>query len=88
MQVIKGKAIIKGDQQSQSIAGASILAKVYRDRLMVDYDQAYPQYGFAKHKGYATQEHRDNILKFGPCAIHRKSFLTRILHQEEKLNLQ
>lgn len=88
MQVIEGRAIIKGDQQSQSIAGASILAKVHRDRLMIDYDKAYPQYGFARHKGYATQQHRDNILKYGPCAIHRKSFLSRILNKEDILNLQ
>ncbi len=88
LKVIKGQAFIKGDQQSQSIAGASILAKVYRDRLMINYDKAYPQYGFAKHKGYATQEHRENILKFGPCAIHRKSFLTRIINQEQVFKLQ
>lgn len=88
MQAIKGRAIIKGDQKSQSIAGASILAKVYRDRLMIDYDKAYPQYGFANHKGYGTQAHRDNIFKYGPCAIHRKSFLSRILNREDVLNLQ
>lgn len=87
LKVIEGRAIIKGDQQSQSIAGASILAKVHRDQLMINYDRAYPQYGFAKHKGYATQVHRENLLKYGPCAIHRKSFLTRILNQEEIFNL-
>lgn len=88
LKLIKGRAIIKGDQRSQSIAGASILAKVHRDRLMINFDRVYPQYGFAKHKGYATQVHRENILKYGPCAIHRKSFLTRILNQEEVFNLQ
>jgi ribonuclease HII len=88
MQAIEGRAIIKGDQKSQSIAGASILAKVHRDRLMIDYDNAYPQYGFARHKGYATQEHRNNILKYGPCALHRKSFLSRIINKEDVLNLQ
>lgn len=88
LKVIKGQAVIKGDQQSQSIAGASILAKVYRDRLMINYDKAYPKYGFAKHKGYATREHRENILKFGICAIHRKSFLTRIINQEPIFKFQ
>ena len=86
MQAIKGSAIIKGDQKSQSIAGASILAKVYRDRLMINYDKYYPQYGFAKHKGYATREHRERILKYGPCDIHRKSFLSNILHSEATFN--
>ncbi|MBN1408147.1 MAG: ribonuclease HII [Calditrichaceae bacterium] len=88
MRVIEGRAIIKGDQKSQSIAGASILAKVHRDRLMTDYDKAYPQYGFARHKGYATKEHRENILKYGPCSIHRKSFLSKIFNREDVLNLQ
>ena len=85
-QTIPGKPIVKGDQQSQSIAGASILAKVYRDRLMINYDKYYPQYGFAKHKGYATREHRERILKYGPCDIHRKSFLSNILHSEATFN--
>jgi ribonuclease HII len=82
---IIGKAFIKGDRKSQCIAGASILAKVYRDRLMRNYDVIYPQYGFAKHKGYATQVHRENILKYGPCDIHRKSFLNKLLHFEKSL---
>jgi ribonuclease HII len=85
---INGKAIIGGDHKSQCIAGASILAKVYRDRLMRDYDQIYPKYGFARHKGYATHDHRDKILDYGPCIIHRKSFLNRILPLEKSLNLQ
>jgi ribonuclease HII len=66
--------IVKGDSQSASIAAASILAKVTRDRIMRQYDQEYPQYGFAGHKGYATPEHLAAIEQYGPCAIHRKSF--------------
>ena len=66
--------IIKGDAKSKSIACASILAKVTRDRIMRSYDKMYPGYGFIKHKGYPTKEHRDILKKFGPCLIHRKSF--------------
>lgn len=68
--------IIKGDCKSDSIASASILAKVTRDRIMVLYDKAYPQYGFCQHKGYATNKHRRALRKFGPCLIHRKTFLS------------
>jgi ribonuclease HII len=64
----------KGDGINFSIASASILAKVYRDRLMTELDTAYPGYGFASHKGYATQEHQNAIRELGPCPIHRKSF--------------
>lgn len=64
----------KGDARSLSIAGASVIAKVWRDRFMVTVDQKYPQYGFAKHKGYPTQQHRDAITKYGPCELHRSSF--------------
>ena len=66
--------IVKGDAQSASIAAASILAKVTRDRIMLALDEIYPQYGFREHKGYGTPEHLAAIEKFGPCAIHRKSF--------------
>ena len=66
--------IVKGDRRSQSIAAASIIAKVTRDRLMVAYDAQYPGYGFAKHKGYGTGEHLDAIRRLGPCPIHRRSF--------------
>jgi len=66
--------LVKGDSRSYSIAAASILAKVTRDRLMTEYDQQYPQYGFAQHKGYATQSHLDAIECFGFCDIHRRSF--------------
>ena len=68
-------SIIKGDAKSVSIAAASILAKVTRDRIMVSYDDIYPEYGFAKHKGYGTKQHSDAIRAYGPCPIHRKSFL-------------
>lgn len=68
------QSIIHGDAKSASIAAASIIAKVTRDRLMVKYDAAYPQYGFAVHKGYLTQRHLDAIRQYGPCPIHRRSF--------------
>lgn len=68
------KAIIKGDALSASIAAASIIAKVKRDRLMDEYDKKYPGYGFARHKGYGTQEHIAAIKKYGICPIHRRSF--------------
>ena len=68
------KNIIKGDSASISIAAASIIAKVYRDHLMVEYDKIYPEYGFAQHKGYGTKEHYDALRKYGPSPIHRKSF--------------
>ena len=68
--------IIKGDAKSQTIAAASILAKVSRDRLMKELDKQYPQYNFAKHKGYGTQEHMQAIRTYGTCEIHRQSFMT------------
>ena len=72
-------AIVKGDALSQSIAAASILAKVSRDRLMLELAKKYPQYHFEKHKGYGTKVHRDALLEYGPCEIHRPSFLKKIL---------
>ncbi len=66
--------IIRGDSKSKSIASASILAKVTRDRMMVSYDKVYPQYGFLRHKGYPTKAHRDALERFGPSLIHRASF--------------
>ena len=71
---IPQKSIIKGDQKSASIAAASIIAKVTRDRIMCDYHKLYSDYGFNKHKGYATKEHLSALRKFGPSPIHRKSF--------------
>lgn len=67
-------SIIKGDAKSISIAGASILAKVTRDRLMEAYALEYPEYGFEKHKGYVTKAHKEALGKYGVCPIHRKSF--------------
>ena len=64
---IPAECIVKGDANSMSIAAASILAKVARDRLCLKYDELYPKYGFAKHKGYGTKLHREMILKYGPC---------------------
>jgi ribonuclease HII len=66
--------IVDGDALCFSIAAAAIVAKVTRDRIMVDYDAAYPGYGFARHKGYSTEEHREAIYRLGYCEIHRRSF--------------
>ena len=71
---LPGEFIIKGDSKSVSIAAASIIAKVTRDRIMDEFDRIYPAYGFAKHKGYPTQEHYQALQRFGPCEIHRRSF--------------
>jgi ribonuclease HII len=68
------KSIIKGDQKVFSIAAASIIAKVTRDRIMQKYHKKYPQYGFGEHKGYGTKAHFASLEKFGPCIIHRKTF--------------
>lgn len=76
---IPAAAIVKGDAKSMSIAAASILAKVSRDRLLMEYDKKYPEYQFAKHKGYGTKLHTDLIKEFGPSEIHRLSFLKNIL---------
>jgi ribonuclease HII len=67
-------AVIKGDGRHQSIAAASIIAKVTRDRIMTRFDRIYPAYGFAGHKGYPTAEHRAIVQRIGPCPIHRRSF--------------
>ena len=72
-------SIIKGDSKSYSIAAASILAKVHRDTYMLQMDELYPQYGFARNKGYGTAEHIEALRKHGPCPIHRKSFIKKIL---------
>ena len=77
---IPAECVVKGDANSMSIAAASILAKVTRDRLCAEYETEYPQYGFAKHKGYGTKLHREMILKYGPCKIHRMSFLKNLLN--------
>jgi ribonuclease HII len=76
---INQKAIIKGDSKSISIAAASILAKVERDKIMKEYHKIYPQYNFEKNKGYGTKEHIEALKKYGPCPIHRKTFIEKIL---------
>lgn len=68
------RAIVKGDGRSLSIAAASVLAKVTRDRMMTEADASYPQYGFAKHKGYGTKAHMEALRRHGPCPLHRRSF--------------
>lgn len=73
------ETIVKGDSKSMSVAAASVLAKVTRDRLMLEYDKKYPVYNFKKHKGYGTKEHTELIKQYGPCEIHRLSFLKNIL---------
>lgn len=72
---IKQVSIVKGDSKSLSIAAASIIAKVTRDRIMAEYDIKYPEYGFAQNKGYGSREHIEAIKKHGPCPIHRRSFI-------------
>lgn len=76
---VKLKSIIKGDATSYNIAAASILAKVTRDRIMREMDALYPEYGFAKHKGYGTKEHIDALIKYGPCPIHRMTFIKNFI---------
>lgn len=78
---IKVETIVKGDANSASIAAASILAKVSRDRLMLDFAEKYPEYHFEKHKGYGTKLHYEMIEKYGICEIHRKSFLKKVLNK-------
>ena len=72
------QTVVKGDSKSASIAAASILAKVSRDRYMVEMDGVYPQYGFAQHKGYPTKLHYQRLRQYGPCPIHRRSFLKKL----------
>lgn len=76
---IPQEKIIKGDAKSLSIAAASVIAKVTRDRMMKAYHELFPEYGFDKHKGYGSKEHIEMIQKIGPCAIHRRSFLTHFI---------
>ena len=73
------RSIIKGDAKEYSIAAASIIAKVTRDRMMYEYDKIYPQYGFAGHKGYGTAKHIAAIKENGPCIIHRKTFIKNFM---------
>lgn len=75
----KQVGIVKGDAKSVSIAAASILAKVTRDHMMVELDEAYPEYGFAQHKGYGSAAHIEALKKYGPCPIHRESFIQKFI---------
>lgn len=79
-------AIVNGDALMKVIAAASIIAKVTRDRMMLEYDRTYPQYGFAQHKGYGTKVHMIALRKFGPCPIHRLSFRPVFLSIPENVN--
>lgn len=73
--------IIKGDAKSITIGAASIIAKVTRDRMMAEYAAIFPEYGFEKHKGYGTAEHTNALKEFGPCPIHRRSFIKNIIKE-------
>ena len=81
---VKTEAIVKGDAKSYNIGAASIIAKVFRDRLMEEYDEKYPEYGFKKNKGYGTKAHIDAIKEKGICPIHRKTFTKNFSAEEEK----
>lgn len=85
---LKGNPLVKGDSISVSIACASVLAKVYRDNLMIKLAQKYPLYGFENHKGYAAKTHIDAIREYGPCPLHRKKFIRNIQQENaEQLSL-
>lgn len=77
------RCIVGGDGKCADIAAASILAKVSRDRLMLLYDRQFPQYGFARHKGYGTREHYEALRKFGACSLHRMSFLKKFFAEDD-----
>lgn len=81
---IPNETVLKGDSRVASIAAASILAKVSRDRLMLEYEEKYPRYGFAKHKGYGTKQHTEALLEHGFCEIHRLSFLKKLYGEDSK----
>jgi ribonuclease HII len=74
--------LVRGDQRSATVAAASIIAKVARDRIMTEADREYPQYGFSRHKGYATLEHLAALLMHGPCPLHRRTFNGVVLQQD------
>lgn len=75
---IMAETVVKGDANSASVAAASILAKVARDRNLIELDKIYPEYGFSKHKGYGTKAHYEALMKYGPSPVHRMSFLKKL----------
>lgn len=79
-------SVIKGDSKCHGIAAASIVAKVFRDRKCIEWSKKYEGYGLEKNKGYGTKEHREAIQKYGPCPIHRKTFLKKILSKEKQFS--
>ena len=79
---LPSRTVVKGDAKSASIAAASILAKVSRDRLLLEMDKQYPEYGFAQHKGYGTATHYEALRKYGPCPAHRMSFLRKFFEEQ------
>ena len=81
---INAEYLTKGDSKSYSIGCASILAKVYRDRLMTEYAKEFPEYGFEKHKGYGTKTHVEKIKEIGPCKLHRKTFIKNFWVEQAK----
>ncbi|SDM97110.1 RNase HII [Paenibacillus sp. yr247] len=81
---VKQTSLIHGDALSQSIAAASIIAKVTRDRMCVEWDEQFPEYGLAIHKGYATKHHREMLLRYGPTPLHRKLFIRKVMAQLEE----
>lgn len=80
---IEAQTVISGDAKSESIAAASIIAKVTRDRMLIEYDKKYPEYGFKNHKGYGTKAHIEAIKKYGLTPIHRKSFCTKFIKEDK-----
>ncbi|MFB7812972.1 ribonuclease HII [Paenibacillus chitinolyticus] len=82
---IRQMAIIHGDATSQSIAAASIIAKVTRDRMCREWDKLHPEYGIAKHKGYATRQHREMLIEYGPTPLHRKLFIRNVMVMQQEL---
>lgn len=80
---IDAQTVVSGDAKSESIAAASIIAKVTRDRLLIEYDKKYPEYGFAKHKGYGTKAHIEAIKKYGLTPIHRASFCSKFVKEDK-----
>jgi ribonuclease HII len=84
---IPTKTVVSGDAKSMSIAAASVLAKVTRDRQCMEMDQMYPEYGFAGHKGYPTKAHKAKVIELGPCPEHRRSFLSFVEKEKAKGNV-